>query len=166
MVCPRVLRCALWWWLLGAMICSVMASDGALIWPHGSALTCSDNPAHAVTHAFTRAVTDAVTHAVTQIETARLYKVAGVNPLAGCLPTIATIPVFIGLYKALSNAADEGLGKEPFFWIPDLSGPTTLADRAAGSGMSWLFPLVDGAPPIGCVPALSHGWTAPTTAQS
>lgn len=32
-----------------------------------------------------------------QLETARLYKSAGVNPLAGCLPTLATIPVFIGL---------------------------------------------------------------------
>ena len=31
-----------------------------------------------------------------QLETARLYKEAGVNPLAGCLPTLATIPVFIG----------------------------------------------------------------------
>ena len=42
-----------------------------------------------------------------QIETARLYKEAGVNPLAGCLPTLATIPIFIGLYKALTKAADE-----------------------------------------------------------
>lgn len=31
-----------------------------------------------------------------QLETARLYREAGVNPLAGCLPTLATIPVFIG----------------------------------------------------------------------
>ena len=29
------------------------------------------------------------------------------NPLAGCLPTLATIPIFIGLYKALTKAADE-----------------------------------------------------------
>lgn len=34
-----------------------------------------------------------------QMETARLYKESGVNPLAGCLPTLATIPVFIGLYR-------------------------------------------------------------------
>ncbi|KAG1662589.1 hypothetical protein FOA52_002986 [Chlamydomonas sp. UWO 241] len=91
-----------------------------------------------------------------QVETARLYKVAGVNPLAGCLPTLATIPVFIGLYKALSNAADQGLGKEPFFWIPDLSGPTTLVDRTAGAGMKWLFPFVDGAPPIGWATAAAY----------
>lgn len=34
-----------------------------------------------------------------QVETARVYQTAGVNPLAGCLPSLATIPVFIGLYK-------------------------------------------------------------------
>ena len=34
---------------------------------------------------------------------------AGVNPLAGCLPTLATIPIFIGLYSSLTNAASEGL---------------------------------------------------------
>ncbi len=34
-----------------------------------------------------------------QLEVARLYREAQVNPLAGCLPTLATIPVFIGLYR-------------------------------------------------------------------
>ncbi|PKA65221.1 ALBINO3-like protein 1, chloroplastic [Apostasia shenzhenica] len=76
-----------------------------------------------------------------QIETARLYKLAGVNPLAGCLPTLATIPVWIGLYRALSNVANEGLLNEGFFWIPSLSGPTTIAARQSGSGTSWLFPF-------------------------
>lgn len=95
-----------------------------------------------------------------QLETARLYKLAGINPLAGltctfffrcqsflwliilvvhpytwkyisffggvgvcysvvvflnhfyllhpgCLPTLATIPIWIGLYRALSNVANE-----------------------------------------------------------
>jgi YidC/Oxa1 family membrane protein insertase len=36
-----------------------------------------------------------------QLETARLYREANVNPLAGCLPTLATIPVFIGLYRCV-----------------------------------------------------------------
>lgn len=84
-----------------------------------------------------------------QLETARLYKLAGVNPLAGCLPTLATIPVWIGLYRALSNVADEGLLTEGFFWIPSLSGPTTIAARQSGSGISWLFPFIDGHPPLG-----------------
>lgn len=84
-----------------------------------------------------------------QLETARLYKLAGINPLAGCLPTLATIPVWIGLYRALSNVADEGLLAEAFFWIPSLAGPTTVAARQSGSGISWLFPFIDGQPPLG-----------------
>ncbi|CAO2199006.1 unnamed protein product [Urochloa humidicola] len=84
-----------------------------------------------------------------QLETARLYRQAGVNPLAGCLPTLATIPVWIGLYQALSNVANEGLLTEGFFWIPSLGGPTSIAARQSGSGISWLFPFVDGHPPLG-----------------
>jgi hypothetical protein len=34
-----------------------------------------------------------------QRETSLLYEKAGVNPLAGCLPSLATIPIFIGLYR-------------------------------------------------------------------
>ncbi|KAK9755209.1 hypothetical protein RND81_01G009700 [Saponaria officinalis] len=84
-----------------------------------------------------------------QLETSRLYKQANVNPLAGCLPTLATIPVWIGLYQALSNVANEGLLTEGFFWIPSLGGPTTIAARQSGAGISWLFPFVDGHPPLG-----------------
>ncbi|XP_028061439.1 ALBINO3-like protein 1, chloroplastic [Camellia sinensis] len=83
------------------------------------------------------------------LETARLYKLAGINPLAGCLPTLATIPIWVGLYRVLSNAADERLLTEGFFWIPSLSGPTTIAARQNGIGISWLFPFVDGHPPLG-----------------
>ncbi|KAL2899036.1 Inner membrane protein ALBINO3 chloroplastic [Bienertia sinuspersici] len=61
-----------------------------------------------------------------QLETSRLYRQAGVNPLAGCLPTLATIPVWIGLYQALSNVANEGLLTEGFFWIPSLGGQRQL----------------------------------------
>ena len=39
------------------------------------------------------------------METAKLYQTAGVNPLAGCLPTLVTIPVFIGLYRRAAAAA-------------------------------------------------------------
>lgn len=78
-----------------------------------------------------------------QMETAKLYQTSGVNPLAGCLPTLVTIPVFIGLYRALGNVADEGLLTEGFFWIPSLAGPTKL-----NGGLGWLVP-VDGQPPLG-----------------
>lgn len=73
---------------------------------------------------------------VVQIEVAKLYQEAKVNPLAGCLPTLITLPVWIGLYRALSNVADEGLLSEGFFWIPSLAGPTTLAAQKAVSSSS------------------------------
>lgn len=91
-----------------------------------------------------------------QLETARLYKLANINPLAGCLPVLLTTPVWIGLYRAFSNVADEGLLNEGFFWIPSLSGPTTIAARQNGSGISWLFPFVDGHPPLGWPDTLAY----------
>lgn len=36
----------------------------------------------------------------------------------------------------------KGLLTEGFFWIPSLAGPTTIASRQNGSGISWLFPFV------------------------
>lgn len=36
----------------------------------------------------------------------------------------------------------KGLLTEGFFWIPSLAGPTTIAARQNGSGISWLFPFV------------------------
>ena len=52
--------------------------------------------------------------------------------LAGCLPTLATIPIFWGLYRTLSNVSQAGLLTEGFYWIPSLSGPASLADQRAG----------------------------------
>nr|ADI46852.1 ALB3_1f [Volvox carteri f. nagariensis] len=92
-----------------------------------------------------------------QKETSILYEQAGVNPLAGCLPTLATTPIFIGLYSSLTNVANEGLlDTQGFYWIPSLAGPTTLAQRQSGLGTSWLFPLVDGAPAIGWDAAVAY----------
>jgi YidC/Oxa1 family membrane protein insertase len=83
-------------------------------------------------------------------ETSALYEKAGVNPLAGCLPTVATIPIFIGLYRSLTDVAAQGqLDNQGFYWIPSLAGPTSIAAQRAGAGTAWLFPLVDGAPPVG-----------------
>ena len=84
-----------------------------------------------------------------QMETARLYKEANFNPLAGCLPTFATLPVFIGLYRALSNAAAEGLLTDGFYWIPSLGGPASIASRTDGTGFNWLTDFSSGAPPLG-----------------
>ena len=83
------------------------------------------------------------------MEKAKLFKEAEVNPLAGCLPALVSLPVWIGLYRGLTNAADEGLLTDGFFWIPSLAGPTSIAARQAGTGLAWLFPFENGAPPIG-----------------
>jgi YidC/Oxa1 family membrane protein insertase len=38
-----------------------------------------------------------------QEETMKLYKEHGVNPAAGCLPTLIQLPILIGLYQVLNN---------------------------------------------------------------
>ena len=41
-----------------------------------------------------------------QQEVSRLYKEHGVNPMAGCLPMLLQIPVFIALYQVLLKVVD------------------------------------------------------------
>jgi YidC/Oxa1 family membrane protein insertase len=66
-------------------------------------------------------------------EMMELYRRHKINPLGGCLPMIVQMPVFIGLYQALSNAIE--LRQAPFFgWIQDLSQPDRL-----GSLNLWFF---------------------------
>jgi hypothetical protein len=77
----------------------------------------------------------------------RLLLRAALACCAGCLPSLATIPIFIGLFRSLSDfASQEEAGSAAFYWIPSLAGPTSMG---SGSGTAWLLPLVDGAPPIG-----------------
>ncbi len=60
-------------------------------------------------------------------ETMNLYKTYKINPLSGCLPMVAQIPVFIALYKGLLVTIE--LRHAPFFaWINDLSAPEYLWD--------------------------------------
>lgn len=56
-----------------------------------------------------------------QVETMALYKVHGVNPIAGCLPIFLQMPIWIALYRMLSSAGE--LYQEPFIpgWIDDLT---------------------------------------------
>mmetsp|Transcript_10984 Transcript_10984/g.32781 ORF Transcript_10984/g.32781 Transcript_10984/m.32781 type:complete len:422 (-) Transcript_10984:25-1290(-) len=80
------------------------------------------------------------------LATAKLYEMTETNPLAGCLPAIAQIPVFISLYRSVLNLAFEGKIGEGFLWLPNLEGPTY--DK--GRGLGWLTDnWVDGVPPLG-----------------
>lgn len=55
---------------------------------------------------------------VAQMELWRKHKV---NPFIGCLPQLATIPVWFALYQTLQTAVE--LYNIPFLWFPDLSEP-------------------------------------------
>jgi YidC/Oxa1 family membrane protein insertase len=55
-----------------------------------------------------------------QQATMELYKKEKINPVAGCLPLLITIPIFYGLYYVLRDSVE--LRQAPFFgWIHDLS---------------------------------------------
>lgn len=62
-----------------------------------------------------------------QQEMMKLYQTEKINPVAGCLPIFAQIPVFYALYKTLSVTI-EMRHAEFFGWIKDLSArdPTNL----------------------------------------
>jgi YidC/Oxa1 family membrane protein insertase len=72
-------------------------------------------------------------------EMQKLYKKHNVNPLAGCLPMLLQLPVFIGLYRGLS--VDIELRQAPLFgtltrWCSNLAAPDMLFD------WSWFMPRV------------------------
>jgi YidC/Oxa1 family membrane protein insertase len=56
-----------------------------------------------------------------QAETMALYKENNVNPLSGCLPIVMQMPIWLALYRMLSNAGE--LYQQPFVpgWINDLT---------------------------------------------
>jgi len=77
-----------------------------------------------------------------------LYKTYKINPLGGCLPMVAQIPVFFALYQMLYGAIE--LRHAPFIgWINDLSAPDRLMDFGQ-YGIS--IPLME--PPYG-IPVLT-----------
>jgi YidC/Oxa1 family membrane protein insertase len=47
-------------------------------------------------------------------ETMRLYRENGVNPLGGCLPLVAQLPVFFALFNVLRGIADWRSGPTPY----------------------------------------------------
>jgi len=55
-----------------------------------------------------------------QVEMMNLYKAHNVNPLAGCLPMLLQMPIWIALYRMLMAAAE--LYHVPFLWISNLTG--------------------------------------------
>ncbi|QAR30723.1 membrane protein insertase YidC [Ornithobacterium rhinotracheale] len=54
-----------------------------------------------------------------QQETMNLYRTAGVNPLAGCLPALLQIPIFYALFNFFPNVIQ--LRGKGFLWADDLT---------------------------------------------
>lgn len=77
----------------------------------------------------------------------QLFQAANANPLAGCLPAVFQIPIFIALYRALQNLVAENKLNEPFLWIPDLEGPVYMNPPA--TSMDWIKSAFTGSPQLG-----------------
>ncbi|MSQ24256.1 MAG: YidC/Oxa1 family membrane protein insertase [Chloroflexi bacterium] len=59
-------------------------------------------------------------------EQMRLYKEAGVNPVAGCLPLVLQMPIWIALYSALNNLTSHTESFQgSFLWIANLAQSST-----------------------------------------
>ena len=64
---------------------------------------------------------DAQAKGLAQME---LWRKHNVNPLKGCLPQMASMPVWFALYRTLQTAVE--LYNIPFLWFPDLSAADPL----------------------------------------
>jgi YidC/Oxa1 family membrane protein insertase len=80
-------------------------------------------------------------------EMMELYKKEKINPMAGCLPILIQIPVFIALYWVLLEAVE--MRHAPFaLWIKDLSSqdPYYVLPVLMGASMfvtTWMSPATD-----------------------
>jgi YidC/Oxa1 family membrane protein insertase len=74
-------------------------------------------------------------------EQMKLYKEAGVNPLAGCLPTLIQMPIWIGLYSALSILATTPEFQTPFLWIANLAAMPNTSD-ILGNLSDFILPVI------------------------
>lgn len=60
-----------------------------------------------------------------QVETMKLYREYGVNPVGGCLPIVIQIPIFLGFYTMLQSAGQ--FQHQSWLWVHDLVQPDTIA---------------------------------------
>eukprot|EP00428_Durinskia_dybowskii_P048192 CAMPEP_0170348010 /NCGR_PEP_ID=MMETSP0116_2-20130129/75271_1 /TAXON_ID=400756 /ORGANISM="Durinskia baltica, Strain CSIRO CS-38" /LENGTH=445 /DNA_ID=CAMNT_0010601845 /DNA_START=101 /DNA_END=1438 /DNA_ORIENTATION=+ len=85
---------------------------------------------------------------------AKLYEDANQNPLAGCLVSLAQLPIFLGLYRGVRLLAIDGELDEPFLFIPSLQGPVSA--ESDYRGLDWLLQGWQQTADGGWVPSL--GW--------
>ncbi|MDB6071534.1 MAG: 60 kDa inner rane insertion protein [Verrucomicrobiales bacterium] len=63
-----------------------------------------------------------------QVETMKLYKDYGVNPVGGCLPVLLQFPIFLGYFHMMQGAVE--MRGHNFLWVKDLSLPDTVLHLA------------------------------------
>lgn len=81
-----------------------------------------------------------------QQETQRLYAEAKYNPLAGCLPMLLQMPIFIALFQALRNIQDFVSWQGDFTFyniIPDLlKTPSEMWEQGIGACMPYIILMI------------------------
>ena len=81
-----------------------------------------------------------------QTETMKMYKEYNINPVGGCLPMFAQIPIFFGFYSMLRSAVE--LRGAQFMWVNDLALPDTVYEFPFG------LPLLGDPVPLNLLPLL------------
>ncbi len=61
-----------------------------------------------------------------QQETMKLYNLAGVNPMSGCVPALLQLPIFYALFSFFPTSFI--LRQKSFLWVEDLSSYDTIVD--------------------------------------
>ncbi len=87
-----------------------------------------------------------------QQEIMALYKKEKINPLAsmgGCLPLLATMPIFFALYQVLFVTIE--MRHEPFMWLVDLSAPDPTAIGNLFGLLPWSAESVKNIPILGFI---------------
>ncbi len=77
-------------------------------------------------------------------ETMKIYRETGFNPLAGCLPMLVQMPIFIILFQVLrwkiGDYSGAGLDVSFYHILPDLT--QTMGDAYGVGGISYALPYV------------------------
>jgi YidC/Oxa1 family membrane protein insertase len=84
-----------------------------------------------------------------QQEVMKLYQREKANPLAGCIPILFTIPIFVALYKTLYVTIE--MRHTPFWFINDLSAPDPTAIGNLFGLLPWAAADVKAIPLLGFV---------------
>jgi len=70
-----------------------------------------------------------------QQATMELYKKAGVNPMAGCIPLLLQMPILIALFRFFPSSIE--LRGQAFLWAKDLSSYDSIYTFPNGFSLPW-----------------------------